>query len=275
MKRSVILTGTISTVLLLLGLPSLTGTAQAGPTTVIVIDNQPYPCRIIKHDEKRITVYLIDLKTTTELEWDKLAPMERRRLRSLIKATDADASGRPLGKKIDGVEVTLKTGMSYRGIELKDRTSPSHRYFRFPRVPFMAINKKDVRKVAPAKIYEGEIYSPKERYRMKLAVSPARSAEDHYRTGEWCMQNELVEEASDHFAKCQLLDDSYVERCKDKMPLIQELAKKLQARKIHTQLLRDKAAGRYGRVLKAIDLLASQYPDFEENTKLGMEKPIL
>ena len=144
----------------------------------------------------------------------------------LIKANDVTSSGRPLGRKIDGVEVTLKTRMSYRGLELRDRTSPSHRYFRFPRVPFMAISKKDIHGVKDIKIYEGEIYSAKERYRMKLAVSPAKSAENHYRTGEWCMANELVEEASDHFAKCQLLDGSYVDRCKDKMPLIKELAKK-------------------------------------------------
>jgi hypothetical protein len=275
MGRKTVLACSLTTALLLLGLLVLRGEAQAGPTTVIVIEDQVYPCKIIKHDEKKITVYLIDAKTTTTIEWDKLAPMERRRLKYLIKANDVTGSGRPLGRKIDGVEVTLQTRMSYRGMELKDRTSPSHRYFRFPRVPFMAISRKDIRSVKPIKIYEGEIYSPKERYRMKLAVSPPRSAENHFRIGEWCMANELVEEASDHFAKCQLLDDSYIDRCKDKMPLIKELSKKLQARKIYVQLLRDKAAGRYGKVLKAIDLLAAQYEEFEENTKLAMEKPII
>jgi hypothetical protein len=180
-----------------------------------------------------------------------------------------------MGSKIPGVLVVLKNGMSYRGIEITDRTTPGHRYFKFRGVPFMAIASGDIKAVKPTEVFEGEVYSPLERYRQKLAREMPKTADANFRFGEWCMENELAEEAEQHFAKCQLLDESYVERCKDKQPLLAALRSKTEARSIYQELLQDKAAGRIGKVLRAIDLLASKYSDFPENSSLAKEKILL
>src|SRR5512135_2286351 len=72
--------------------------ARADINTVIVMDDTPYPCKVIKHDEDTITIYLIETKTAVEIRWDKLSPSERRRLKNLVTVEDPLAGGKPMGK---------------------------------------------------------------------------------------------------------------------------------------------------------------------------------
>ncbi len=76
--------------------------------TVIIIGDVSYPCRIIRHDEKTITVYLFEAETVTQIGWEKLAPAERMRLKALTKkpppakpsvATDSKSAENRLGNQ--------------------------------------------------------------------------------------------------------------------------------------------------------------------------------
>jgi hypothetical protein len=135
--------------------------APSGPATVGTIGGQGFPCRILKHDEKSLTVFLTDAKSTVTLQWDQLSDPERERLKALVAAGDpAAAAGGAKGDEIDGVEVTLRNGTVYRGVELAGRSTPETRAFRFARMPFAALAVKDIKSVRPVKLREGEIYGP-------------------------------------------------------------------------------------------------------------------
>jgi len=244
-------------------------------STVIVIEDIALPCKIVKHDEKSLVVLLTETGTVATIEWDKLSAAERRRLKGLVTVEDVTTLGIPLGKQIEGVEVTLNSGMSYRGRELVDRQTTSHRYFRFRNTPLIGFPVKDIKAVKPTKIYEGELYSPQERYRTRLATTPPQTAEEFFQTGVWCLDNELPQDANDNFAKAVLLDPGYEEKCKARQDALTALSKKLQAREVYKQVMVNKARGAYTQVVKDIKLLAEQYPDFEENTKLALELPML
>jgi hypothetical protein len=43
---------------------------------VIILNDTPCPCRIIRHDEKTVTVELIETKSVVTVEWSALAPVE-------------------------------------------------------------------------------------------------------------------------------------------------------------------------------------------------------
>ena len=198
-----------------------------GPATAVTIADKPYPCRILRHDEKSITVFLTEMKSSVTLQWDQLPAPERERLKALVAAGGPAAAERPKGELMDGVEVTLTSGVTYRGIELAERSTAELRAFRFARMPFAALSVKDIKAVKPVKIYEGEIYTPQERYKAKLATVLPKTAEDHYQMGVWCLENELAQDASDHFDKCLLLDPGYDEKVKAKAPALAALKAKL------------------------------------------------
>jgi tetratricopeptide (TPR) repeat protein len=204
---------------LVLATAALAGEAPApaepsGPAAVVTIGDKAFPCRVVKHDEKGVTVFLTEAKSTVTLQWNQLADSERERIRSLVAAKDQPADSRTLGDEIDGVEVTLNSGGTYRGVELTDRQTETHRFFRCRGTPLIGFAVKDIKAVKPIKLREGEIYSAQDRYKRKLAVSPPQSAEDHFQLGVWCLENGLAQDAKDHFEKAVLLDPAYAEKVK-------------------------------------------------------------
>ncbi|HOX08943.1 MAG TPA: hypothetical protein PK280_21285 [Planctomycetota bacterium] len=192
--------------------PGAGAAEPSGPAAVVTIGDKPFACRVVRHDDKGVTVFLTEAKSTVTLQWDQLAAPERERIRALVAAKDPAADNKALGEEIDGVEVTLVNGTVYRGVELAGRSTPELRAFRFARMPYAALPAKDIRAVKAVKLREGELYSPQERYRKKLAVAPPQSAEDHFQTGCWCLENGLAEAAGDHFDKAVLLDPGYAEK---------------------------------------------------------------
>ncbi len=259
---------------MLLGAVLCAAPARGEISTVIVLEDIALPCKVVKHDEKSLTVLLTETGAVVTLDWDKLSAAERRRLQGLVRVEDAP-TGIPLGKQIDGVEVTLNNSMCYRGKELVDRQTTSHKYFRCRGTPLIGFPIKDIKSIKPIKIYEGELYSPQERYRTRLATEPPQTSEQYFQTGIWCLDNELPQEADDNFAKAVLLDPGYEEKCKARKDQLAALARKLQARELYKQIMVNKARGAYTQVIKDIDVLLAQYPDFEENTKLTLERPLL
>jgi hypothetical protein len=245
-----------------------------GIATTIVVHNQAFACRILKHDEENITVLIVELGAVTTLQWSKLAPLERARLKNIIGARAGEALA-PVGRKIDGVEVVLKNGMRWRGIELTARRTPTQRCFRFRGVPFMVIATKDIREVKAVKIHEGEVFTARERYERERAIRTPKTAEDHFRMGRWCIENRLPEEATEHLIRCQLLDAEYGPRCKEVKAQLDRLAAGVQAGKLYAEFLRAKAHGRLGRAIAIIDVLATRCPDFERNSDLAKLKPTL
>ncbi len=241
--------------------------APAHIRTLIVVRGAPFPCLITAHDERTVTVYLVETRKLRRFKWKKLDPGERERLRFMIEMRELERRGRPVGEAIPGVRVKLRTGMTCRGVELVKGRTPSHRYFRFAGVPLMGVPRREVRSVRPIRMWEGDLYTPREVYRARLAARPPKNAADHFKLGQWCLQNEMLEEAGDHFAKSQLLDDGFVERCKDQKPLLRQLAKRQVARQFHARLLRDQAAGRWGRALHTLDLLEREYPYYWRDNK--------
>ncbi|MHC4914267.1 MAG: hypothetical protein ACYTGB_02150, partial [Planctomycetota bacterium] len=251
------------------------GTAPAGGiTTVIVIGDSPFPCRILSWDEENLTVLLLELGSTTRLEWAKISPLQRRMIKRLIGAARGEPD-RPMGRKIRGVEVRMKNGMRWRGVEIKERSTPARRCFRFKGVSFIALPVKDIAEVKPVEIHEGEVYTPRERYERELAVRTPKSAEDQFRMGKWCVENELVAEAREHLTRAQLLDNEYVERCADLAPQLKALAAKVEARALYREFQRAKSSGDFARAVKIIDALAANYPDYENTSGLAKERPLL
>lgn len=260
----------------LAGLLAFAPDARAeGNSTFIIMQDKIYICKIIKHDEKSISVVLLETNPPTPLtmQWTDLPPVERSRLKGLVTVNDPALAGRPLGVKIPGVEVVLRSGISYFGIELPDRSTPELRAFRFRGMPFVAISNKDIKDVKKTEIYDSEVYTPSERYEKKKATTPPRTPEEEFQMGVWCMDNELVQQAGDHFAKAELLDPAYGEKRKEKQPALDALAKKMQAEALDKQVMEEIGRGAYTEVLKDIKKLAELYPDFKKNTEYEMMKP--
>ena len=257
------------------GEPAGKGSAPAGGiSTVIVIGGSPFPCRILSWDEESLTVLLEELGSTTRLQWVKISPLQRHRIRRLIGAARGEPD-RPMGRKIRGVEVRMRNGMRWRGVELKERNTPARRCFRFSGVSFIALPIKDIAEVKAVEIYEGEVYTPRERYQRELAVRTPKTAEDQFRMGRWCIENELVSEAREHLTRAQLLDSAYVDRCVDLEPQLKALAAKVEARELYREFQRARSSGDLGSAVKILDTLAATYPDFEKNSDLAKGRPIL
>ncbi len=206
--------------------------APSGPATAVTVGGQVFPCRVVRHDEKGVTVFLTEPGSTVTLQWDQLPASERERIKALVAAGDPAAAGGAGGEEIDGVEVTLRNGTVYRGVELPGRSTPETRAFRFARMPFAAIAVKDIKAAKPIRLREGELYSPQERYRRKLAVASPKTAEDYYRLGLWCLENDLAQEAGDNFEKAVLLDPGYAEKTAAKKADVEALRDRLAPVKI-------------------------------------------
>jgi len=44
---------------------------------VIILEDTPYSCRVVRHDKETVTAYLLDCQTIVTVDWDALAPVER------------------------------------------------------------------------------------------------------------------------------------------------------------------------------------------------------
>jgi hypothetical protein len=271
-KRFLTTTAGLVAVIILLT-SSLSQPAQAGTRTVIVINDTPFPCTILKHDEKSISVFLTEVGVPTEIPWDKLSRIERNRLKKLLNISTQTTRG-PQGLKIDGIEVKTRRG-TYVGIELKDRSNKDFLAMRCPNTPLWTIPRDSIISVKAKKVWSGTIFTPGERLRLKKAKVNPTTAQDFYKMAVWCSENELFPEAVDYAAKAEIVNPDLVEQTKELRTKIAELKKKADARKIYSLYLKAVASNSISRALKLLATLESDYPDFEQLTSELKKKPFL
>jgi len=247
---------------------------KAADAVTILIGEEPIKGVILQYDEEGFTFLPADVSSPAYLPWHQISLSERERIRRIVGLVDEEEHDATPVDKVDGIIVTLRTGLRLKGVLLPERETAGAVYIKTKRTPYFEIKKSAVLTTEEVRLPETEVFTAEELYDRKLAEIKPVTARDHFEMARWCMKMAILfDKARDHLVRCTIIDPLYEARTGDMVAEIEIRLKEGQARRLYEAIRRSVAIGDYDEALKLIDQLQAAYPDLRYTTEATFLKP--